>query len=116
VALARLLRVLLESDGYSVSVAHNGAEALVLVGNAVPDIILLDLQMPVMDGRTFYREFRALGLTTPIILLSAYNPEAAQDELGANGALRKPFEPLTVLAEVKKHIGSEAKTTNTGSS
>lgn len=53
----------------------------------------LDLQMPVVDGRTFYRELRARGHRMPVVILSAFGAHAAQRELGAAAAVAKPFEP-----------------------
>lgn len=105
-ALSRLLRILLESDSFTVKTAPNGKDALEVVREFIPDVILLDLQMPVMDGRTFYREFRQRGFTTPVIILSAYNPEEARAELGAELALRKPFEPLSVSSAVRAILNS----------
>ena len=93
-AISRLLRVLLESQNFRVRLARNGSDALEALPEFKPDLVLLDLQMPVMDGRTFYKQFRSLGHDVPVILLSAFSVEAAQRELGAEGAIAKPFDPL----------------------
>jgi DNA-binding response OmpR family regulator len=94
--LARVVRILLVADGYEVAVAYDGQEALEAAELNGPDLVILDLQMPVMDGRTFFREFRSRGFTTPVIILSAYNSEAARQELGADAAIDKPFDPEKV--------------------
>ena len=88
-----MLRITLLSEGFSVEVAGDGQQALDALERVQPDLIVLDLQMPVMDGRSFYRAFRQRGFTTPVLVLSAYNAEAAQEELGAEAFLGKPCDP-----------------------
>jgi CheY-like chemotaxis protein len=104
-ALARMLRILFQSEGFDVLLAHDGKRALDRLGEVQPALIMLDLQMPVMDGRTFYRELRDRGFATPVILLSAYNSEAAREELGANAALSKPCDPDTIAAKARELMG-----------
>ncbi|MND05640.1 DNA-binding transcriptional regulator QseB [compost metagenome] len=58
--------------------------------------------MPRMDGRAFFREIRARGNQTPVLILSAYGATAARDELRAEAALRKPFDPDALVEEVRK--------------
>jgi two-component system KDP operon response regulator KdpE len=108
-AIGRLLRVLLESQNVRVRVAPNGAKALEALAEFLPDLVLLDLQMPVMDGRTFYRQFRDRGHAVPVILLSAYSVEAAQEELGADGAITKPFDPIRVGVEISRILEQSRK-------
>ena len=72
-----------------------------------PDLVILDLQMPVMDGRTFYREFRQKGFRSPVVILSAYNAEGARQELGAEAALNKPFDPDRIGEVVRSLVGGE---------
>jgi DNA-binding response OmpR family regulator len=88
-----MVRLALRTHGFEVRVASHGEEALGLVKECEPDLIVLDLQMPVMDGRTFYRALRALGVQTPVVILSAFGARDAQAELHADAALNKPFEP-----------------------
>jgi DNA-binding response OmpR family regulator len=104
-ALARMLRILFQSEGFDVVLAHDGQQALEKLDDGQPGLIVLDLQMPVMDGRSFYRELRGRGYGTPVILLSAYNSEAARDELGADAALSKPCDPDTIAAKARELIG-----------
>jgi CheY-like chemotaxis protein len=68
--------------------------------------VILDLQMPVMDGRTFYRTFKQQGYRAPVVILSAYNAEGARLELGADAALDKPFDPDTLSATVHELLRS----------
>jgi two-component system, OmpR family, response regulator MprA len=101
-ALLRLLRLTLTSEGFEVITASNGLEGLEKVDQEPPDVILLDLEMPVMDGRTFFRELRKQGNNTPVLILSAYGARDAQRELHANGSLEKPFEADVLMNELKQ--------------
>jgi CheY-like chemotaxis protein len=78
------------------------------LGDAAVDVVLLDLQMPVMDGRSFYRAFRERGHSAPVLILSAYDAAAARDELAAEAFLDKPFDPSQVLASVSRLVGGWA--------
>lgn len=102
-AVARMLRVLLTIEGYDVRLAEHGEQALTDVAAAPPAVVLLDIQMPVMDGRAFYHEFRRLGYDAPVIVLSAWNAEQARKELGAQGSLDKPCDPA-VLKNLLKSV------------
>lgn len=108
VALARMLRILFQSEGFDVVVAHDGQQALDQVVHQTPDLVVLDLQMPVLDGRGFFREFRQRGYRSPVLLLSAYNSEATRDELGADAAFNKPCDPEAVIAIAHSLIKEQA--------
>jgi DNA-binding response OmpR family regulator len=101
-ALQRLLRLTLTSEGFEVITASNGLEGLEKVDREPPDVILLDLEMPVMDGRTFFRELRKQGNNTPVLILSAYGARDAQRELHADGSLEKPFDADVLMNELKQ--------------
>ena len=89
-----MLARFLELEGYRVELASNGRQALDLLRTGAPaNVIVLDLKMPVMDGRTFYREMRRRGVSTPVVLLSAHGAKDAQRELDAEAAITKPFRP-----------------------
>ncbi len=103
--LLRSVRLSLVLEDFSVETARDGLEALEKVDKATFDLIVLDLQMPRMDGRTFYREMRSLGLDTPVVVLSAYGAEAACAQLGADGAVAKPFDPDRLLDEIRRLLG-----------
>jgi two-component system chemotaxis response regulator CheY len=66
------------------------------------DVIVLDLEMPVMDGWTFVRELRKQQFTTPVVLLSGYATEWVRKELGAAAAIPKPFDPFMLAEKVKQ--------------
>jgi CheY-like chemotaxis protein len=69
-------------------------------------VIVLDLEMPVMNGRTFYRTARADGIVTPILILSAYGARDAKQELGAQAYVDKPFLPDQLLEAVRDILPS----------
>ena len=85
----------LDEEGYDVVQAADGREALDLLIDEAPDAtqaIILDLNMPVMDGATFYREIRSRGMAVPVVILSAIDAVRIGRELGASAALNKPFD------------------------
>lgn len=100
-ATARMISLALREDGYAVQSACDGQDALGKLEPGAPDVIVLDLEMPRMDGRSFYRELRARGLETPVVIVSAYDACAGQRELGADTYLAKPFDPDDLLQKVR---------------
>ena len=98
--LLRMMRLALVSEGLEVVTATDGAEALDRISAQSFDVVVLDLQMPRMDGRTFYREIRSRHNETPVVILSAYGAESARNELGAQGAINKPFDPFELIDTV----------------
>ncbi len=99
------VQLVLEDGGYTVTLAPHGAAALDVLrqGSRLPDLILLDLQMPIMDGRTFRRIQQAdtRWRSIPVILMSASaDPAATAQELHIATVLPKPFLPDVLLAQV----------------
>src|SRR5262245_44354579 len=91
-------------EGYRVLVARNGVEALSVLERDRPDVIVLDLMMPVMDGWEFRRRLhRHPASDTPVILLSADRdlPRKA-DAMHADGFLAKPFELDELVDQVRR--------------
>ena len=101
-AIVQLMTVILASSGYIPLSATSGAQGLALL-NDIPatDLIVLDLSMPEIDGRAFFRRARQSGYRGPIIICSAYGAEAARCELGASAAITKPFDPLDLLSSIE---------------
>jgi CheY-like chemotaxis protein len=104
-SLRSLIRILLSSSGYEVVTAVNGEDALDRLDEAEFSLILLDLEMPVMNGREFFEQLRARGDETPVVIVSAYGADAARRELGAQAALNKPFDPHRAVLLVKDILG-----------
>lgn len=104
--VARMVAATLSIEGFQVAIANDGVEALESVESRAPDAIVLDLQMPVLDGREVFKTLRTRGLTVPVVILSAYGAEAAQQELGAEGFVNKPFDPEDLIAALRKVLNS----------
>lgn len=104
-SITRLMSVLLRSEGIDVSQAADGEEALSVLAEAEPDLVVLDMQMPKMNGRVFYELARGTGYKGPVIVCSAYGAQAAQRQLGADAAVSKPFDPTDLLSSVKELLG-----------
>lgn len=91
-SIRRTVAAVLDDEGYEVLEAVNGRDALDVTLEAAPCAIILDLNMPVMDGPTFLRAMRQRGLGVPVMILSAVNAVRAAAELGANAGMNKPFD------------------------
>jgi two-component system KDP operon response regulator KdpE len=101
----RVIHLALDSRGYEVEDAANGEEALHAVTADSPDLILLDWQLPGMDGIQTCRELR-LSSVVPVIMISgncSMSREAALDA-GANDYLRKPFSVEDLLVRIKSTL------------
>jgi two-component system response regulator ResD len=93
----------LEQAGYMVSTADDGEQALSVFGETQPDLVLLDLMLPMIDGFEVFRRMRA-GSSTPVIMLTARGDETDRVvglELGADDYVTKPFSPREVVARVQ---------------
>jgi len=100
--IRELLRLYLTQEGYNTETAQDGAEGLRAFKRIHPDLVLLDLMMPVMDGTQVIKEIRA-GSKTPVIMLTAkaetYDKVTGL-ELGADDYVTKPFEMRELIARV----------------
>ena len=98
-----LLRVYLEKEGYSTIISNEGNEAMVKFNSLNPDIVLLDIMLPGMDGWQICKEIRKAS-DTPIIMLTAKSEifdKVLGLELGADDYIVKPFDTKEVLARIK---------------
>jgi len=115
-AIRGLVTEVLRDDGYDVSEAANGAEALALVVGHRPDLIVLDLMMPVMDGWAFVEACRnsACCSEVPIVVTSASHdlPRTAERlrSYGVRTCLAKPFDVDGLLALVERYAPSAPAT------
>ncbi|MCL4875940.1 MAG: response regulator transcription factor [Anaerolineae bacterium] len=101
--LVKTVRMYLEEAGYHVVTAANGREALFVVRDVHPDIVILDVMMPEVDGFTAARRIREES-RVPIIMLTARDDEFDQAlglELGADDYIVKPFSPRILVARVR---------------
>ena len=101
--IRELLRLYLEQAGFAVTEAENGLAAMLLFQQSQPDIIILDIMMPVLDGLETCRQIRKLR-STPIILLTARvedEDKLSGFETGADDYVSKPFAPGEVVARVQ---------------
>jgi CheY-like chemotaxis protein len=93
VAFLGMLRAALEEDGHHVATATDGGSGLVSAARQSPDLIILDMRMPVADGAWFARAYeRQPGRHAPIIVISGYVNKQSTPIGGAFGQLTKPFE------------------------
>lgn len=100
------LRYSLQREGFEVSVAHDGAEALRLVEIEMPDLVVLDLILPKMDGMEVCRRLREIS-AVPVIMLTARAEESdrvAGLEMGADDYLAKPFSFRELLARIRANL------------
>ena len=104
VRLAATLQDLLEMNGYTADVCHDGETGLDNALSSIYDVILLDVMLPKLDGFTVLRRLRAEGNGTPVLLLTARSETSDKVtglDSGADYYLTKPFEPKELLATVR---------------
>ena len=101
--ICELLRLYLEKEQYAVVLANDGAEAVAKYNSESPDLILLDIMMPVLDGWQVCREIRKKS-NVPIIMITAKGEtfdKVLGLELGADDYVVKPFDPKEIVARIK---------------
>jgi CheY-like chemotaxis protein len=101
-----MLRYALRGSGYAVETAGNGLEALHQACRRMPDAIVLDLRMPVMDGHRFIAAWRqvTVGAPIPIVAISAHERPTSAQELGVEAFLPKPFDLRELLGTVARTL------------
>jgi DNA-binding response OmpR family regulator len=114
--IADLARIYLEKESFDVKTASNGLSGLELFHDWTPDIVLLDIMMPTMDGWELCRQIRKVS-SIPVIMISALGEtfdKVLGLELGADDYIIKPFEPREMIARIKavlrRSMGSEFAT------
>jgi two-component system cell cycle response regulator DivK len=106
----RIVRDLLTSVGFELIEATTGEEGVRQAHQQRPDLILMDIQMPVMDGYEATRQIKAIPelRETPIVVVTSYamsGDEAKARAAGADAYIAKPFSPRDLLALIKKFVG-----------
>ncbi|WP_367307243.1 response regulator [Alicyclobacillus acidocaldarius] len=107
-----LLHEVLQREGYEVFQASNGPSALSIVEREQPDLVLLDMKIPGMDGLEILRNLRKLGVDAKVIMMTAYGEldlihEAM--EMGAVAHFTKPFDIDELRRTVREHLEARAK-------
>lgn len=104
--MVRFIRLNLEHDGFQVSEAYRGVEAIQKLRDSMPDVVLLDVMMPDIDGFEVLKMIREIS-TVPVIMLTAKGEEDDRVrglELGADDYITKPFSPREMVSRVKAVI------------
>jgi len=102
--VARGIQFALQQEGYEVAVAHTGTEGLAVATSQAPDLIVLDVRLPEMDGLEVLRRLRAAGSKAPVLMLTARDDELDKVvglELGADDYLTKPYSLRELLSRIK---------------
>ena len=102
--LAAALAHILEENRWNVDVVHNGKDGLDYARSKLYDVVLLDVMLPLMDGFEVCRTLRSLGVSTPILMLTARSEtrdKVAGLDAGADDYLTKPFDPEELLARLR---------------
>jgi two-component system, OmpR family, response regulator VicR len=103
-AVARGIQYALQQEGYQVALAKSGEEGLTIAGELAPDLVLLDVRLPGIDGFEALRRLRAGGSKAPVLMLTARDEEVDKViglELGADDYLTKPFGLRELMSRIK---------------
>ncbi len=116
----KLLKLVLKRYGHEALEALTGGEAVAKAESEKPDLILMDIQLPDMDGLEATRRIRKLPSmkTVPIIAITSYAMAGDREkiiEAGCNGYFEKPINPLTIMGEIDKIIKGSVKNESSGS-
>jgi two-component system response regulator MprA len=107
-SVADLIEAVLSGEGYTVAIARDGAQGLMLARDWNPDLILMDIMLPAVDGTTAIRRLKSDPETAdvPIVAMSAGRTLRSQSEelADADAALAKPFDIDALLAQVAFHL------------
>jgi len=108
--MVRLMEYTLLRNGYQVLTAFNGVEAVSKVNSCRPDLILLDIRMPAMDGFEVCKVLKDAPSTRdiPIIIVSIIADKDKAEIMGASSYILKPFSPQALIAEIQEVLGGGA--------
>jgi two-component system cell cycle response regulator DivK len=109
-----LITFLLQNQGYEVVLAHSGLQAIEQAKIERPDLILLDIQLPEMDGYEATRKIRDIPEIshTPIVAVTSYamvDDRTKALAAGCNGYMEKPIQPEVFAAEIGKYVGTVSR-------
>ena len=108
--LRDLVALTLGDEGFEVDVARDGRDALERISARAPDLVLLDMMMPVMDGHTLCEELRARGALPRVVVMTAADhvAQCARD-VGAVGWLAKPFDIDDLVVAIRRGLEGSRK-------
>jgi len=116
ISIAELQRDYLEINGYRVAMAHSGIKGLDLLRSQTPDLVILDLMLPEIDGFTILKKIRE-EFDIPVLIVSAKKDDIDKIRgfgLGADDFMTKPFSPNELVARVKGHLARYQRLTGKG--
>jgi len=102
-----LIKMTLEDLGFEVDEAENGKQALEKTSSTKYDVILCDINMPIMNGLEFLKEFKKTDRTTPVLMLTTeteLEKKQQAKEYGATGWIVKPFNPDDLIKVIKRVV------------
>jgi CheY-like chemotaxis protein len=109
--MRQVLRLILEAEGHAIEETADGTEALERIHREPPDLLLLDLHLPGLDGSAVLEALQRDPPTSAVavIVISAAGPEARPEalRLGASAFVTKPFAPAELVATVRRVLGTE---------
>jgi two-component system, cell cycle response regulator DivK len=110
-----LVTFLLEQNGFNIFAARSGPEGIEMAGRIDPDLILLDIQLPIMDGYAVAHELRQNPdlQNVPIVAVTSYAMVGDKEhalEAGCTGYIEKPINPATFVAEIERYLPGSKKT------
>ncbi len=105
----QIIRDMLADTGYEITEAENGEEALAAIANQRPDLILMDIQLPVMDGYAATRRIKTDPTlkSIPVIAVTSYalsGEEKKAREAGCDDYVPKPYSPRQLLAKIRQYL------------
>ena len=107
-----VLTALLGFDGVDIATATDGPSAVAMAEDEPPDVVLLDVNLPGMDGFEVCRRLKERAPEKPVVMLTArssVDDERTGSAVGANAFLRKPFSPLELLDAVRVHLNGKGE-------
>jgi two-component system cell cycle response regulator DivK len=103
-----LMKIILKRHGHEPVEAFTGTEGIEKTASSKPDIILMDLKLPDMEGFEATRKIREITKDVPIIAVTSYSMDDVREEIikaGFNGLIQKPVNPVTLIDEIMKILG-----------
>ncbi len=101
-SIRRLVKLILTDAGFDVKLAGDGREALAILQVEAPSVLLLDMNMPVMDGKELFERLEVSHRRPLTIIVTAGPSERTRRELGAEASLQKPFGPEDLVEKIEE--------------